>query len=428
MKNFSKLVNKKIAVLGAGMVGVCTALELQKRGAIVTLIDRKSPGQETSYGNAGVLARSSLIPINNPSMFGALPRLALNKSAALRYDPWFMIRNAKWVTQFLANARRSQFLETASALDSLICLSLAKQLELLKENGLGAHLSDKGWLFLYRQTAGFDAAAGNRDVMNDHDVPTEILSQDELHDLEPGLRRVFPKALWIKGSYSISDPGAVVEGYARAFVKRGGVIQQGNVTSMTEAQDSVTLHITDASDLVVDQIAVCLGPWAKTFLENSGYSVRMAFERGYHRHFGGVGDGANSPQLGRPICDIQGGYVLSPMQAGLRLSSGVELADCDAPQNTRQIEQAEHAARDAIDLGARVDDATWLGRRPTFPDSRPAIGFAPGSRRVALGIGHQHIGFMTGAGTADMIADILSGQPCDIDASPFRADRFISRR
>lgn len=428
MKNGAAITGQKVAVLGAGMVGVCTALELQKRGAVVTLIDRKQPGQETSYGNAGVLARSSLIPINNPSMLGSLPRLALNKGAALRYDPLFMMRNAIWVTQFLVNARRSQFSATASALDSLIRLSISKQLKLLQENGLNEHLSDQGWLFLYRQTAEFDATVANRDVMNDHGVPTEVLDQNALHDLEPGLRRIFSKALWIKGSYSISDPGAVVEGYARAFVKRGGVIQRGNVTAMTEAEDNVTLHLTDAPDIVADQIAVCLGPWAKTFLENSGYRVRMAFERGYHRHFNGLSGGSNTPQLGRPICDTAGGYVLSPMKSGLRLSSGVELTDCDAPQNTRQIELAEHAAREAIDLGARVDESTWLGRRPTFPDSRPSIGIAPGSRRVALGIGHQHIGFMTGAGTADMIADLMSGQPCDIDANPFRADRYISRR
>jgi len=427
MKNSAKLVNKKIVVLGAGMVGVCTALELQKRGAVVTLIDRKSPGQETSFGNAGVLARSSLIPINNPSMLGSLPRMALNKSVSLRFDPKFMARNAIWVAQFLANARRSQFLETTNALNDLICLSIDKQLALLKENGLNEYLSDLGWLFLYRQTAGFDAATANRAVMEGHGVPVEVLDQNALHDLEPGLRRVFPKALWIKGSYSISDPGAVVAGYADAFVKRGGTIQQSNATAMTETEENVTVHLGDAQDIVADQIAVCLGPWSKTFLENSGYRVRMAFERGYHRHFQGSGDGSNVPQLGRPICDTAGGYVLSPMRSGLRLSSGVELADCDALQNTRQIEQAEHAARDAIDLGARVDETTWLGRRPTFPDSRPSIGIAPGSRRVALGIGHQHIGFMTGAGTADMIADIMSGQTCDIDASPFRTDRYIRR-
>jgi len=416
-----------VLVLGAGMVGVCTALALQKRGARVTLVDRKAPGRETSYGNAGVLARSSLIPINNPAMFRALPRMVRNTTTSLRYDPAFMARNAVWVAQFLANARRSRFLATAGALDGLIRLSIGRHLDLLAENALGGHLSDRGWLFLYRGAEGFDAAQGNRAVMADHDVPTEVLDDAALGDLEPGLRRIFARALWIKDSYSIDDPGAVVAGYARAFVAAGGTIRQGDVAAMTETGDRVTVHLSGASDLAADRVAVCLGPWAKGFLENSGYRVRMAFERGYHRHFTGHRDGSNVPHLGRPVYDTGGGYVLSPMRAGLRLSSGVELTGCDAPPDTRQIERAELAAREAVDLGERADDTTWLGRRPTFPDSRPAIGIAPGSRRVALGIGHQHIGFMTGAGTGEMLADILSGRPCAIDAAPFRTERYIRR-
>ncbi|MCG6904180.1 MAG: FAD-binding oxidoreductase [Rhodobacter sp.] len=428
MSSDAALSGQKITVLGAGMVGVCTALELQRRGAVVTLVDRGAPGQETSFGNAGVMARSSLIPMNNPSMLAALPRMLRNKSAALRYDPLFLARNAVWVAQFLANARRSRFLETATALDQLIRLSIDRHLHLLAEHGLNGHLSDRGWVFLYRQLAGFESGAANRAVMADHDVPTEILDQSALRDLEPGLAPIFPKALWVKGSYTVNNPGAVVSGYAQAFARMGGTIVQEQAVTITEAEDQVTLHLTDAPEIVSDQIAICLGPWAKPFLEASGFRVRMGFERGYHRHFTGNRDDGKAPQLGRPVYDTAGGYVLSPMQAGLRLSTGVELADCEAPRNTRQIEQAEQAARQAIDLGARTDDTTWLGRRPTFPDSRPAIGMAPGSRRVALGIGHQHIGFTTGAGTAVMLAEIMSGRPCPIDAAPFRTDRYIRRK
>jgi len=422
-----QVAGQKVIVLGAGMVGVCTALELQKRGVQVTLVDREAPGRETSYGNAGVLARSSLIPINNPGLFASLPRMIMNKSTALRYDPLFMIRNAVWAAQFLANAKVLQFQATATALDSLIRLSIKGHLGLLGELRLKDHLSDKGWFFLYRDAAGFAAGAGNREVMAAHNVPQEVLDQAALHDLEPSLRSIFPKALWIKDSYSINNPGAIVEGYARAFVQAGGELMRGTAVGLTETQSGVTLHLSDGPDVLADQLAVCAGPWAKAFLETAGYRVRMAFERGYHRHFVGPSAAENAPRLGRPVYDTSGSYVLAPMQAGLRLTSGVELADCGAAPNTRQIEQAERAARQAIDLGARTDDVTWLGRRPTFPDSRPSIGMAPGSRRVALGIGHQHIGFMTGPGTGAMLADILTGRPCIIDAEPFRTNRYIRK-
>ncbi len=421
------MTKQKVTVLGAGMVGVCTALELQRRGVQVTLVDRKAPGQETSFGNAGVLTRSSLMPINNPGLWSNLPKLLGNKSTSMRYDPMFVARNLPWVMQFLANTRSSKCEETAKALNDLITLSIEANLKLMTEFGLQDHLSDQGWIFLYRNEKGFDGAHADRTLMEYHDVSFDILTPEALAEHEPHLKPIYQKAVWIKGSYSVNNPGAIVAAYARAFVEAGGQLVQGDATNMTETNDVVTLNLSDGSALVSDQLVVCCGPWAKTFLAHAGYRIRMAFERGYHRHFRGRNGGANGLGLNRPICDASAGFVLAPMQAGLRLTSGVELANQSAPKRTDQIGQAELSARMAIDLGERVDDQTWLGSRPTFPDSRPAIGMAPGSRRVAMGIGHQHIGFMSGAGTGRMLADMLTGRSDSIDVTPFRPERYIRR-
>jgi D-amino-acid dehydrogenase len=416
-----------VIVLGAGMVGVCTALALQRRGATVTLLDRSEPGQETSFGNAGVLAHSSLVPINNPSLWANLPYLIRNKSASLRYDPLFVMRNLPWMAHFFASARKSKCVRTAAALNGLISYSIDTHLSLIAELGLQDYLSDQGWMFLYRSRRSFETAGPNRLLMAHHGVEFETLGPDSLRQLEPGLRSIFPAAVWFKGSYSINNPGAVVGAYANAFVDAGGEIRQAEALTLSESEEAVKLTLTDGTELSADRIAVCLGPWAKAFLKRAGYDVQMAFERGYHRHFTGRASNSNALGLGRPICDTGGGYVIAPMQAGLRLTSGVELTYQNAPANTRQIEQAERAARQALELGDRVDDRTWLGSRPTFPDSRPAIGMAPGSRRVAVGIGHQHIGLASGAGTGKMLADFLCGRDCEIDATPFRPDRYIRR-
>ena len=418
---------QKVIVLGAGMVGVCTALALQRSGALVTLVDRSQPGQETSYGNAGILARSSLIPINNPGLWANLPSLMRNKSASLRYDPLFVLCNLPWVAKFFASARPAKCAQTAAALNDLIAYSIDTHLSWIAELGLQEYLSDQGWMFLYRNRKNFEAAASNRILMAHHGVAIETLDQDALAQLEPGLKPIFEKTLWVKGSYSVSNPGAVVSAYAKAFSAAGGEILQLEAQSLTESDDCVTLILTDGVTLKSDQMAVCLGPWARSFLRRAGYQVQMAFERGYHRHFTGRVNGSNAFGLGRPICDTAGGYVIAPMKAGLRLTSGVELTHQNAAANTHQIEQAERAAREALELGDRTDDRTWLGSRPTFPDSRPAIGMAPGSRRVALGIGHQHIGLVSGAGTGRMLADVLNGRECAIDATPFRPDRYIRR-
>ncbi len=423
------MTQQKVIVLGAGMVGTCTALALQRAGAQVTLIDRKDPGRETSYGNAGILARSSLIPLNNPGLWKSLPHFAMNKTAAIRYDPQFLLRHLPWLFQFLSNARPARCLETATALNQLVTYSIQAHLSFMQEFGLTDHLSDKGWVHLYRAEKGFTASQANRDIMTAHDVPFEILDADDIQNLEPCLAPIFKRAVWIKGSYSVNNPGAIVSAYARAFSAAGGDIKRAEASTLSETETGVSLTCRDGHHFAAEKVVICTGPWAKPFLEANGYSVRMAYERGYHRHFSGATNDATtqSSSLGRPIYDTSGGYVLAPMQAGLRMTTGVELADQNAPENWQQLKQAEQAARQAIDLGHRADDQTWMGSRPTFPDSRPVIGWAPGSRKIALGFGHQHIGFMSGTGTGRILSDLVMGRDCALDPSPFDPNRFIHK-
>ncbi len=407
------------------MIGVCTALELQRRGARVTLIDRREPGCETSYGNAGVLARSSLFPLNNPGMLSDLPGLLTNRRAALRYDWRFVLSNLLWASQFLWNARRSRFGETTRALDDLIRLSIPGHKQLIEASGQQALLSDKGWIFLYRSRDRFDRAGLLRRTLQDFDVDTEALTRDALTDIEPGLKPIFERALWVRGSYSVRDPGALVRAYAGLFVERGGRIERGEISAVADGERGATVSFKGGAERTADHVVMCLGPWGRTLMRQSGYAVRMGFERGYHAHFTGNSDG---PGIGRPIYDTAGAYVLAPMVQGLRLTSGVELKDCAAPPSPGQLDQAETAARQAVDLGERIEDRPWLGSRPTFPDSRPAIGPAPQSRHLWVAFGHQHIGFSTGPGTAQMLADLIEGAAPPVDASPFRPGRFIRRR
>ncbi len=420
------VAGKSVTVIGAGMVGVSVALELQRRGAKVTLVDRSEPGRETSYGNAGVLARSSLMPINNPALVSQLLGHLSNKGAALRYDPRFLASNLRWLSQFLLSARPAKFRETTRALDSLIRLSIDKHLELLDEAGLRGHLSDRGWLFLYRDLESFSRTALLRRTLAEHNVPTSELEAMDVADMEPALMPVFKKGLWIRGSYSLNDPGAIVAGYARQFTATGGQVVCSDVTRIAEMDEGCETTLASGDILKADKLVVCLGPWSRGFLREAGYDVTMAYERGYHMHYSGNMT-TNEKQLSRPIYDTSGGYVLSPMLQGLRLTTGVELTDCDAPKSERQLKLAEKAAREAIFLGERVQDEAWLGRRPTFPDSRPAIGLAPSSKHTYFAFGHQHIGFATGPGTGLVLADLMDGKAPAIDASPFRPDRFIKR-
>ncbi|MDD0811231.1 FAD-binding oxidoreductase [Curvibacter sp. RS43] len=418
-------MSNTVAVLGAGMVGVSCALELQRRGFQVTLYERRAPGQETSYGNAGVIARSSLIPFNHPGLWASLPNLLRNQSPQFRYSPSFLARHLGWATGFLARARPQPFEETARALDGLIRLSTTEHQRLLGLAGERHRLRDNGWLFLYRSQAAYDAGAAGRAVFARYGVRTQCLDAAELQGLEPSLKPgLFPRTLWVQDSASVDSPGAVTEAYARLFVAQGGRLLCQPVQGLARSAGSTGWQLTlgDGHPVQTDRVVVALGPWSAGFLkEQLGLRVPMAFERGYHRHFGAEG-GAT---LGRPVYDTGGAYVLSPMAQGLRLTSGVELTDLDAPRNPLQLALAEAAARQAFPLGAGVEAEPWMGSRPTLPDSRPMIGEAAGQPGLWLAFGHQHIGFSTGPGTAVLLGALMAGQTPAIDASPFRPERFL---
>jgi D-amino-acid dehydrogenase len=414
-------MGKPVIVLGAGMVGVCCALELQRRGMDVTLVDRQAPGQETSHGNAGVLARSSLMPFNHPGLWRQLPRLLRNDTVQFRYRPGYLARNLGWAASFLWRARPSVFQETATALDSLIRLSAPEHQRLLAEAGISHRLRDTGWIFLFRSEAAWQGSALARSAYARHQVPTQALDPAELARLEPALAPIFARALWIQGSYSVDDPQAVVRAYADLFQRSGGTFKPLRAAAIRRDVDRWTVQGDQGSDsLSAPALVVALGPWSKALLKTTGIDLPMAFERGYHMHYA-PGSG---PALGRPVYDTGGGYVLSPMARGLRLTTGVELDDCEAPARPVQLDLAETRAREALDLGARLDSQAWLGRRPTLPDSRPMIGQAPRHPGLWLALGHQHIGFSTGPGTASILGELMSGEGGERHAA-FRPSRFI---
>nr|WP_315846323.1 FAD-dependent oxidoreductase [uncultured Achromobacter sp.] len=419
-------MGKHVIVLGAGIVGVCCALELLRRGAKVSLIDKQDPGMETSLGNAGVLARSSLMPFNRPGLWGQLPRLLKNNTVQFRYRPQYLARNLAWAARFLLNARPAVFQETVEALDGLIRLSAPEHLKLLDAAGVRHRLRDTGWVFLYRSESAWNGSELARKTFARHQVPTQILSPAELAEMEPALAPIFHRALWIQGSYSVDDPHAVVAAYADLFRRSGGTFQHLTATSLRRDGSRWTvLGAAGSESLSADQLVVALGPWSKALLKTTDINLPMAFERGYHMHYRGVGGASVS----RPIHDTDGGYVLSPMARGLRLTTGVELDACDAPGKSVQLELAESRAREAFPLGERLDATPWLGRRPTLPDSRPMIGEAPRHPGLWLALGHQHIGFSTAPGTAKILGELMYDSGAEGSETSrhraFRPDRFL---
>ncbi|WP_114009183.1 NAD(P)/FAD-dependent oxidoreductase [Cohaesibacter intestini] len=424
-------MTESVLVCGAGMVGTSIALELQRRGMKVTLLDRREPGLETSHGNAGIITRTSLVPINNPMLWQQLPKLMLNQSASMRYKLGFMLKNTGWAIRFLLHARPSAFERTAKALFDLIELSRSEHARLIKEAEAQHLVQDDGWLFLYRSMKDFNNAAFLRQTYQRFGLDMQMLEKGDIAAMEPGLKPIFEQGVWIRDTRSIRDPSALVQAYAKLFVTRGGTLAKANLVAIEQSADRWHVKASDGEHFSADKLVIALGPWSKDFLARFGFQVPMGYERGYHMHYSGSGRGEGTDEvteLSRPIYDVSAGYVLAPMRGGLRLCTGVELADIDAEKNFAQLELAEASARQAVTLGERQLDEPWMGCRPTMPDCRPVIGAAPGQKDLYFAFGHQHIGVNTGPGTARILADQIEGREHKLQSEPFRPERFIRPR
>ncbi len=407
-----------VVVLGAGIVGVSAAFAIRERGLSVMLIDRKAPGEETSYGNAGILSSGSILPLNKPALFSALPAYLTNQSASLRWNPAWTVRNLDWVLRFLANAVPSRVKPRAVALHGLIGASLALHRDWIVRAGEPQRIRETGWLKAWRGD-GTLAAKEEQAWLAEFGIKSELLDRQAISALEPNILPVYKVGLLHSQTASVDSPGNVVKAYARMFEGLGGVVRQAAVRAL--APDGAGWRVMFQDDMIrARHVVIALGPWSPDILRPLGYRVPMAFERGYHREF----KPDPSRRLLRPINDADGGFLMTPMERGVRITSGVELTDRDAPSSFAQLDQVVPLARSVIEFGEAVGEP-WRGARPTLPDSLPMIGSAPRHSGLWLAFGNQHIGFTTGPATGAAIAAMIAGEQPAFDVSAFAPSRYL---
>ncbi len=407
-------------VLGAGIVGTSIALQLAKRGLAVALVDRRAPGEETSYGNAGIIEGNTVFPPAFPSRFSRLLRIVLKRAPEANYHLADFPRVAPWLAAFFAASRPARLVETAYLMRPLFAMALSEHEALLKEAGAERYLRRDGWLKVYRSEAGFAAVARELALAAEFEIAHRVLDADETRELEPHLAPVFRHAVHWPGVGSISNPLAVTKAYAARFLSLGGVILSGNARSLHRVDGHWRIESTegplDAADAVL-----ALGPFAPEVLDPLGIKLPLGIKRGYHLHFRASGNAS----LTRPVVDIENGYCMAPMEQGIRLTTGAEFAARTAPPTPVQFDRLLPDARALFPLTEPVETVSWMGSRPCFADSRPVIGRAPKHAGLWLAYGHGHWGLTLGPVTGRLVAEMVMGTTPFCDPAPYRAERFM---
>jgi D-amino-acid dehydrogenase len=409
-----------VIVLGAGIVGVSAAIHLQDRGRRVALVDRRAPGEETSFGNAGLIERSSIVPYGFPRDLGSLLRYARNRSTDLYWDYKALPGYTAWLARFWWESAPKRLAQASRDMLPLIGACVDEHDALIARAGLHELIDARGWIEAFRTPRLFEAAGETAQrSAREIGLRLSVLDRAALQSQEPAVGAQVCGAIHWLDPKSVRDPGALVKGYAALFEREGGCSLVGDATSLRSSADGWTVQ-TEQGTLSAKQVVLALGPWSDRVFERFGYRIPLRGKRGYHMHYRAAG-----AAISLPIVDSEYGYVVAPMAGGrLRLTTGVEIAKRDAQPTGIQLARVEPIARETFGLGARIDSEPWLGARPCTPDMRPVIGPAPRHRGLWFAFGHNHHGLTLGPVTGRLLAEMMTGEKPFVDPRPFRAERF----
>jgi D-amino-acid dehydrogenase len=409
-----------VLVLGAGMVGVSAALHLQKRGRDVILVDRNDlAGEETSFGNAGLIECASVFPYMFPRDFGQILQYAMNNAPQVRYQFSDLPTFLPWLVRYFLASSRDRALHSAMAELPLIRRSLVEHEALMAEAGVPELLRRTGWLKLFRSDATLADAVRDFERAKGYGVAGEVLDSKAIALREPNLTGEFAGAIYLPAPCFVPDPGGLAKAYAALFRRKGGRFLVGDARTLE--QDAAGWRVAGSDGAAVArEVVVALGPWSDLVFRPLGYSIPLGVKRGYHLHLAPRGNAV----LHRPVLDSDLGYLLAPMNRGIRLTTGVEFARRDAPPTPVQLRRALPRAHGLFPLGDAVDAKPWMGARPCLPDMLPVIGKAPRHAGLWFDFGHQHHGLTLGPATGRLLAEMMTGETPFADPGPFAAGRF----
>jgi D-amino-acid dehydrogenase len=409
-----------VLVLGAGMVGVSAAVHLQKRGRDVILIDRhEAAGEGTSFGNAGLIESASVFPYMFPRDFAQILRYAMNNTPQVRYELSDLPAFLPWLLRYFLASSPKRALHSAMAELPLIRRSLLEHEALMAEAGVPELLRRTGWLKLFRSDATLANAVADFERAKQYGVTGEILDGKAIAAREPHLSGEFAGAVYLPGPGFVPDPGALAKAYAALFERKGGRFMMGDARSIE--QHSGGWRVAGPGGAAVAREAVvALGPWSDLVFGPLGYPIPLSVKRGYHLHLAPRGNAV----LHHPVLDADLGFLLAPMNRGIRLTTGVEFARRDRPPTPVQLQRALPRAHALFPLGDPIDAKPWMGARPCLPDMLPVIG--KGGRHPGLwfDFGHQHHGLTLGPASGRLLAEMMTGETPFADPRPFAAERF----
>lgn len=411
---------QNILVVGAGIVGVSTAIWLQRDGHKVTLMDREGPAAGASFGNAGVIASGSLIPITAPGLLRKAPRMLLSSNQPLFLRWRYLPKLLPFLRHYLKHANVRSVERISEGLSVLLHDATDQHLALAAGTPALSYLDNMDYLFGYADKAAFDDDKFGWDIRKRHNVDFEPMNAQALAEYDPALKGKFNYGVKCKNHARITDPGAYVTALFDHFTENGGTFLQAELQAFDLKNGQCSQLQTTSGPVSADKYIITTGAWSSAWGAKLGISVPMESERGYHIEFINP-----SIKLRSPVMVAGGKFVVNSMNGRLRCAGVIEFGGLDTPQSQPPIDLLKNQMANLFpDLKYdRIEE--WMGHRPATADSLPIIGASPNAKNVFLGYGHHHIGLTGGPKTGRWLANLATGATLNTDLSAYAADRKV---
>ena len=408
---------KNIAVVGAGIVGICSAYFLKKSGFQVTLIDKEKPGTMTSFGHACSFADYANVPVNYPGLLWDIPSMLLRKDGPLAVDFFYIIKNLPWAINFLKNCRKEKVDEIATSLTNLLKHSQLSYDEIFKDVNVKEFISHEENLYLFDTKKSFENYEYANIIRKNNNVKVRNLNKDEVKELEPNIADVYYSGQVFTGSRHTTNPLAISNKIFDKFIELGGIYINQHVKNLIQNEKNIELLMEDKK-IKFDKIIICAGAWSNQIANMLGDKFPLDTERGYHILFE-----TNEKLINRPVAWSESGFYLIQIHNGVRAAGTVEIAGLNKSPNKKRLNMIERQSRKVLPQLGKVQ-STWMGRRPTLPDSLPIIANSQKNNNIIYAFGHQHVGWTLGAVTGKIIDSLSRDQIPNIDISAYSPSRF----
>ena len=409
---------QRFVIIGAGIVGISVGLHLLRDGHSVTIVDRHGPGEGTSKGNGGLLAIGHAIPVGTPDVLRRVPAMLLDPTSPLALRWSYLPQIAPWLFRFARASTPARVETIAHALSAILKPAIDAFQPLLK----GAHAQDliqrRGLLYVYETAVGFQRARGGFEQRRRLGIQVDYLEDAAVRQLAPALGVPIATGVFLPDVQHCVDPYRLTLALAESFVRAGGSLARATARDFELGPQGPTAVVTDAGKLACDAVVLAAGAWSRPLLRRLGHDAPLDTERGYHVML------ANQIDLRLPVSAGEGYFSAVPMAEGIRLAGTVEFGGLELPPNPDRWTTMTKRARRLFPGLTEATRSTWMGFRPSMPDSLPVIGRSSRSPRTYFAFGHGHLGLTLGPITGRLLADIVASRASAIDLSPYAIERF----